>query len=146
MSLAGQGKDPFTKILEGEILMPGEDPSTQAKNEKSVRRGFWNTFARAAGKLPFIDDVVAGYYCALDPETPTRTRAILLAALAYFVMPLDWIPDFVLGFGFSDDIAVLTAAFAAISGSIKESHYVAAREALAKLNRSDGGENDQQAA
>ncbi|MEZ5871403.1 MAG: YkvA family protein [Nitratireductor sp.] len=124
------------KVLEGEILLPGE-AEANARREESVRKGFWKTLAKAAGKLPFMDDVVASYYCALDPATPNRTRAILLGALAYFVMPLDWIPDFILGFGFSDDIAVLTAAFAAIKGSIRESHYTAAREALAKLRSHD---------
>lgn len=141
MSPEKMNDEAFRKVLEGEILQPGDDPSANARREKSVRNGFWRTFTKAAGKLPFIDDVVAAYYCALDPQTPARTRAILLGALAYFVMPLDWIPDFILGFGFSDDIAVLTAAFAAISGNIKEAHYIAAREALARLKgEADSGQ------
>ncbi|MBN9053821.1 MAG: DUF1232 domain-containing protein, partial [Rhizobiales bacterium] len=82
--------------------------------------------------VPFSRDLVASYYCALDPRTPTRVRGILLAALAYFVLPLDGIPDFFVLVGFSDDIAVLTAAFAAIRGHIRPDHYAAADKALAE--------------
>ena len=79
-----------------------------------------------------MDEVLAGYYCALDPNTPTRVRGILLAALAYFVLPLDSIPDFLLGFGFTDDLAVLTAALTAIRSHITDAHRAAARKALAE--------------
>ena len=60
-----------------------------------------------------------------------RVRGILLAALAYFILPLDTIPDFLLSFGFGDDIAVLMAAFAAVGSNITDAHRVAARKALA---------------
>ncbi|MCK3778414.1 YkvA family protein [Sinorhizobium chiapasense] len=114
----------------GEILLPGEE-SEQERREKRVKRRFWPTFRRAARQIPFSRDLVAAYYCAIDPQTPTRTRGILLAALAYFVLPIDIIPDMLAVVGFSDDVAVLTAAFAAISGQIKETHYTKADETLA---------------
>ncbi|MQX49054.1 YkvA family protein [Sinorhizobium medicae] len=113
----------------GEILLPGEE-SEQERREHKVRRRFWPTFRRAARQIPFSRDLVAAYYCAVDPATPTRTRGILLAALGYFVLPLDFVPDVLAMIGFSDDIAVLTAAFAAISGQIKERHYQKADEAM----------------
>lgn len=114
----------------GEILLPGEE-SEQERREKRVKRRFWPTFRRAARQIPFSRELVAAYYCAIDPKTPTRTRGILLAALAYFVLPLDFLPDFLAVVGFSDDVAVLTAAFAAISGQIKETHYLKADATLA---------------
>ncbi|OCP18026.1 MULTISPECIES: YkvA family protein [unclassified Ensifer] len=114
----------------GEILLPGEE-SEQERREKRVKRRFWPTFRRAARQIPFSRELVAAYYCAIDPKTPTRTRGILLAALAYFVLPIDFLPDFLAVVGFSDDVAVLTAAFAAISGQIKEAHYLKADETLA---------------
>ncbi|TCL72794.1 YkvA family protein [Rhizobium sp. BK251] len=114
----------------GEILLPGDD-DTRERREKSVRRKFWPTFRRAVRQIPFSRDVVAAFYCALDPQTPTRVRGILLAALGYFVMPVDVIPDIFAVIGFSDDIAVLSAAFAMISGHIRERHYEAADSALA---------------
>lgn len=103
---------------------------TTARQEDDVRRNFWRTAKRAARHVPFMDDLVAAYYCALDKDTPMRTKGILLAALGYFVLPADVIPDVLLGVGFTDDIAVLTAAFTAISGQIKPAHREAARKAL----------------
>ena len=78
----------------------------------------------------FMEDVVAAYYCALDTRTPTRVRGVLLAALAYFVLPTDFIPDFIFGLGFTDDVAVLTAAITALRSHITPAHRAAAREAL----------------
>lgn len=119
------------KPLDGEILEGAEEKSEA--NENKVRTGFWKTLSLAADKLPFTEEVVASYYCALDPETPTRVRAVLLAALAYFVLPLDTIPDFLIGFGFTDDIAVLGAVLATIRGNIKPAHTDLARKKLAGL-------------
>ena len=114
----------------GEILEPGTERE-QEKRERRVRSRFWPKAKRYARTIPFMDEVVAGYYCAMDPQTPPRVRGILLAALAYFILPLDAIPDFLLSFGVGDDIAVLTAAFAAVRGSITDAHRAAARRALA---------------
>jgi len=102
------------------------------KRERRVRDEFWRTAKRAARHIPFMDEVVAAYYTALDKDTPVRVRGTLLAALAYFVVPLDIVPDFLAVVGFSDDLAVLTAALAAIRPHIKEKHRVAARAALAE--------------
>ena len=99
--------------------------------EKEVRDGFWRTARKAARQVPFMDDVVAAYYCVLDRNTPLRAKGILIAALGYFVLPVDAIPDILLGFGFTDDIAVLSAAIAAVRAHITPAHKAAAREALA---------------
>lgn len=113
----------------GQILRPVDD-AENARREKRVRSGFWRTARRAARHIPFMEDVAAGYFVAMDRETPLRVRGTILAALAYFVMPVDMIPDFLIGFGFTDDLAVLTAAFTAIRAHIKPAHREAARKAL----------------
>jgi uncharacterized membrane protein YkvA (DUF1232 family) len=112
-----------------EILAP-TDRAEEKRREERVRSRIWRTARRAARQVPFLDEVLAAYFCAMDPHTPTRVRGILLAALAYFVLPLDTIPDFLAGFGFTDDIAVLTAAFGAVRSHITDAHRRAAREAL----------------
>ena len=114
----------------GEILLPG-DEDTQQKQEEKVRRRFWPTFRKAARQIPFSRDVAAAYYCAIDRDTPLRVRGILLAALGYFVLPIDAVPDVLAVIGFTDDIAVLTTAFALINRHIKERHYEAADRVLA---------------
>ncbi|WP_416797233.1 YkvA family protein [Ciceribacter azotifigens] len=118
------------EIKFGEILLPG-DEETQERQEKTVRARFWPTMRKAIRQLPFGRDVVAAYYCATDRQTPLRVRGILLAALGYFVLPFDTVPDVLALVGFTDDIAVLTTAFALINSHIREHHYEAADRALA---------------
>ena len=114
----------------GEILLPGEESDAE-KRAKKVKASFWPTFRRAFRQLPFARDVVAGFYCAIDPESPKRVRGILLAALAYFILPFDMIPDILAVVGFSDDIAVLAAAISAVRVHLKPQHYDRADRALA---------------
>ena len=116
-------------VKHGEILLPGEEAETE-KRARKVKTGFWPVFKRAVGQLPFSRDVVAGFYCALDPATPKRVRAILLGALAYFILPFDAIPDMLAVVGFSDDIAVLAAAIAAVRSHMTAEHYEKADKAL----------------
>lgn len=116
------------KIRYGEILGPEDDDVRETK----VRRGFWRTFGRAARHVPFADELVAGYYCAIDRRTPGRVRTMLLGALAYFVLPLDTIPDFLAGIGFTDDTAILLATLAMVRAHIRPEHRAAAERALSE--------------
>ena len=38
------------------------------EHEQDIRRDFWTTLKRFAGQVPFVEDLVAAYYCALDPR------------------------------------------------------------------------------
>ena len=105
-------------------------PAVVARNARIVEESFWKKLLRVAGKIPFAEDAAAAYFCAADPRTPARVRAILLAALAYFVVPFDVIPDFVAGFGFTDDAAVLALAISLVSRHIDDGHRRRARAAL----------------
>ncbi|WP_083593157.1 YkvA family protein [Aurantimonas sp. 22II-16-19i] len=105
----------------------------QTRREKRVRSSFFDTVRRALRHVPFMEDVVASYYCAIDPDTPSATRGVLIAALAYFVLPVDLVPDMLLGIGFTDDIAVLLTAFNAVRGNIRPEHYQRARATLDEL-------------
>jgi uncharacterized membrane protein YkvA (DUF1232 family) len=96
------------------------------------RTDFWSKLKRFAGQVPFVEDIVAGYYCALDPATPMRVRGMLLAAIAYFILPFDFIPDFIAGLGFADDAALVTAVLALVSAHITPRHRAAAARALDK--------------
>jgi len=118
--------------LDGEILGPetAGPEAVDAEDEARVRRGFWPTFRRAVRQIPFGEDLVASYYCAIDPEVPFRVRATLLAALAYFVTPVDAIPDFLPGVGFTDDATVLLGAITLVAAHIAPRHRERARKAL----------------
>lgn len=103
-----------------------------AADERLVRRGFWRKLARYAGKLPFAEDLLAAYYCAFDRQTPLQVRAVLIGALAYFVLPFDGVPDLMPMLGFTDDAAVLAAAMKLVIDSIRPEHREAARAKLAQ--------------
>ena len=109
---------------------PRESNTAEDLGESDVREKFWRTAKKAARHVPFMDEVVAAYYYALDRNTPFRAKAILLAALGYFVLPADTIPDVILGLGFTDDIAVLTAAITAVRAHMTPAHRLAAKQAL----------------
>ncbi|HVQ11208.1 MAG TPA: YkvA family protein [Methyloceanibacter sp.] len=102
------------------------------ERERKVRRDFWAKLKRFVGMVPFVDDLVAAYYCALDPATPMRVRGMLLAALAYFILPTDIIPDMIAGLGFADDAALLTAVVGLVATHITPIHRAAAARALDK--------------
>ena len=109
------------------------------EHERTVIRDFWTALKQFAGRLPFVEDLVAAYYCALDPATPMRVRAILLAALAYFIFRWRYRPLTLLwrGLAFTDDAAVLSALFG-LTSHIKPVHRAAAARALGKEINSAG--------
>jgi len=103
------------------------------RDEALVREKFWPKLAKAAARLPFAEDAVAAYYCAFDRRTPLQAKGMLIAALAYFILPTDAIPDFLLGLGFTDDMAVIATAVSMIRSHMRPEHRDQAREALEKL-------------
>ena len=105
-------------------------PVPLPRDEKIVDRDFWKKLLGVAGKVPFAEDAAAAYFCATDPTTPSRVKATLFAALAYFVMPFDLIPDFLAVVGFTDDAAVIALALSVVASSIRPEHRARARAAL----------------
>jgi uncharacterized membrane protein YkvA (DUF1232 family) len=109
------------------------DPDRLRRDEARVRQGFWRKLAHHADKVPFLDEALAGYYCAIDRRTPLAAKAVLMAALAYFVLPGDLVPDLIPALGFTDDAAVIYAALRAVGSQITGEHREKSRAALARL-------------
>lgn len=103
-----------------------------ARDESGMRRAFWRKARQIAAGLPFAEDLLAAYYCAFDRDTPASVKASLIAALAYFVLPFDFIPDWLPVFGYADDAAVLATAIRVAAAAIRPEHREAARQALAR--------------
>jgi uncharacterized membrane protein YkvA (DUF1232 family) len=103
-----------------------------AQDSEGVRKRFKAKFKRLAARLPFAEDLLAAYYCAFDRETPRHVQLSLLGALAYFVLPFDFVPDFLPLLGFGDDAAVLVTALRMVATNIRPDHREAARQALAR--------------
>jgi uncharacterized membrane protein YkvA (DUF1232 family) len=112
-------------------------PEVVKVNERRVARGFWPKMRRVAARIPFASDALAVWWCARDPATPAAAKGMMFAALAYFVLPTDAIPDFLVGIGFTDDAAVFAALLAVVGKNIKPHHRDAARAWLAKLAADD---------
>jgi uncharacterized membrane protein YkvA (DUF1232 family) len=109
------------------------DVERLARDEDTVRRGFWRKLKRFAARLPFAEDLAAAYYCAFDRDTPLQVKAALVGALAYFVLPFDVIPDMMPLLGFADDAAVLATALRLVASHMKPEHRAAAKRAMAGL-------------
>lgn len=109
-----------------------------AKDPERVRKSFWRKFKSVAAKLPFAEDLLAAYYCAFDRHTPRHVQITLIGALAYFVLPFDFIPDMLPVLGFTDDAAVLAATIKSVVSHITPDHRQAARAALERVRESKG--------
>ena len=102
---------------------------------------FWKKvgrFARRAGK-EVIERALVLYYCLQDPDTPKWARRIIMSALAYFVIPIDAIPDITPFAGFADDFGALVTAMAIVVTHIKPEHWeMADKRLLHWLGRDHG--------
>jgi len=110
------GIDPFKYV--------GRD---EASAESAVREGFAAKAKRHLRKIPLARETVSLYFCLLDPATPLWVKGIVAGALAYFVLPLDAIPDILPFVGLSDDASLLAAAYTAVSAFVTEGHREQAR-------------------
>ena len=108
-------------------------PSVVKVNEARVTRGFWPKITRTAARIPFADQALAAWYAARDPETPMAAKGMIFAGLAYFVLPVDAIPDIFAGIGYTDDAAVITAVLAMVGANIKRRHRDKAEDAVQRL-------------
>ena len=112
-------------------------PAVQRVNEIRVKHGFWPKLARTAARIPFAKQLLSVYYAGRDPETPMAAKGIMLGALAYFVMPVDAIPDIFAGIGFTDDAAVIAAVLATLGAHLKPRHHDQAAQALKRLREDE---------
>jgi uncharacterized membrane protein YkvA (DUF1232 family) len=99
----------------------------QAKNEQLVRDGFTAKAKQYLRQIPMAEEIVALYFCLLDTNTPLWVKGVAGAALAYFILPLDAIPDVLPMIGLSDDLSVLSMALATVSTHLSAEHRAKAR-------------------
>lgn len=97
---------------------------------------------RATSRIPFMDDVLAMYYCAADKKTPSKVRIAIGATILYLVMPLDVIPDFLAVIGFTDDVTALMVVLKLVSSHVNDDHRKKSASALSSL-RGEGLDRSQ---
>jgi len=101
-------------------------------NPKYSEIGFWTKlgrFALAAGR-EVVEKALWLYYAAQRPETPVWAKTVVFGALAYFISPVDAIPDVVPVLGYSDDLATLAAAVSTVAAYIDDTVKAKAAERL----------------
>ena len=96
--------------------------------------GFWEkvkVFALAAGR-DVIEKALWLYYALQRPDTPAWAKTTIVGALAYFVLPVDAIPDVIPVVGYSDDLGALAAAVSMVSMHITKEVKALASAKLAE--------------
>lgn len=111
----------------------------EESQEEYVKRTLWSKIKHTAARVPFLPDVIAMYYTMMDSRTPVWAKATIIAALAYFILPADTIPDIIPLVGFSDDAGAIAAAMAAVRVNMKEEHR---EKAMAVLKGQDWEQQD----
>ena len=138
MAESGQNRD-WQEPNWQEPFTPAEIKAARraARDEAGILAEVLAMMRRLARILPFSEDVLAAYHCVRDPSTPSRVRMILLAALAYLVLPFDAIPDLLPVLGFTDDAAVMAAAISSVRSAIRDEHREQARAMLDEAQYAD---------
>src|SRR4030088_72198 len=99
----------------------GFEPADElAKDRESVRRRLWVQLTRGVANLPSAEALLTADYCAFDSQTPRHVQAALLGAIAYFILPFDFVPDMLPVLGFTDDAAILATAIRMVAGHITQ--------------------------
>lgn len=96
--------------------MAGENNQSSGQYSE---QNFWDKLKRVsvfAGR-EVVEKALTLFYAAQRPETPLWAKMTIYSALAYFILPMDAIPDFLL-VGYADDLGTLAAAIGAVAMSI----------------------------
>ena len=92
---------------------------------------FWRHVRRFVAHVPFIKDVLAMFYATQDAKTPMWVKGMIGAALAYFALPADAIPEVVFfGLGFTDDAAVVLGTLRVVANHVTDDHRAQAERWL----------------
>jgi len=79
------------------------------KKIEYVDENIWGKLEKSGKRISFAKDILALYSYLKDPLVKWYRKAIVVAALVYFIVPIDTIPDLTPFFGYLDDLGVITA-------------------------------------
>ncbi len=105
-----QNGNDLTELEEFDALDFGGE-SEEKTNEKMnyVEENLWEKLERVGKKISFAKDILALIRYMRDPLVSWHRKAIVVAALIYFISPIDTIPDITPLVGYLDDLGVITA-------------------------------------
>jgi uncharacterized membrane protein YkvA (DUF1232 family) len=102
--LNGNNFDDLTELDFG-----GESETRSSEKTKFVESNIWTKLEVVGEKISFAKDILALVNYMRDPYVSWHRKAIVVAALIYFISPIDTIPDLSPLFGYLDDLGVITA-------------------------------------
>lgn len=108
--------------------------TTQALQSKYSEDNFWRKLrrvAKTAGR-EVVEKALCLYYAAQRPDTPPWAKATVYAALGYFILPADAIPDPMPLLGYADDLSALTLAIVTIAAYVDSGVRAKAHERINK--------------
>jgi uncharacterized membrane protein YkvA (DUF1232 family) len=86
-----------------------EDEDAYRRQARQVNERFEEKLDRVGGKLRFAQDLVALFRYFMDAGVAWQRKTIVVAALLYFILPIDAIPDLLPLVGYLDDLGVILA-------------------------------------
>ena len=107
-------------------------------NDNSLWKKLKKVAQKAGRKAVYY--VLVLYYVARDASVPTKLKIKILGALGYFILPLDFIPDAIIGLGFTDDLAALAWALFTIKKYITPEIEKKARDRMREWFGPEEGE------
>ena len=86
----------------------------EREKETTKKSNLWKAMSgqnlkQLGKKISFAKDILALVNYMRDPIVSWHRKAIVVAALVYFISPIDAIPDLTPLFGYLDDLGVITA-------------------------------------
>ena len=102
----------FDELDFGNRKQKVEEEYDEAKVQKKidyVDENLWGKLEKSGKRISFAKDILALYRYMKDPFVKWYRKAIVVAALVYFIVPIDTIPDITPLFGYLDDLGVITA-------------------------------------
>jgi uncharacterized membrane protein YkvA (DUF1232 family) len=103
--------DEFGELRELDFGGKSEEQSKEEhqRKEEYVEENLWYKLERAGKRISFAKDIMALYRYMRDAFVGWHRKAIVIAALIYFISPVDTIPDLTPLFGYLDDLGVISA-------------------------------------
>ncbi len=100
----------FNELKElDELDFGGETEKEVDQKIQYVEENLWTKLERVGRKISFAKDIFALVRYLRDPLVSWHRKAIVAAALIYFISPVDAIPDITPLIGYLDDLGVITA-------------------------------------
>ncbi|MDG3043205.1 YkvA family protein [Bacillus sp. B6(2022)] len=87
--------------------------------------------AQKAG-VSLVYAVLLLYYTLQKPEVPVKAKTLIIGALGYFILPIDLIPDTLVGIGYTDDLGAITFALLQVAMYIDDDVKGKAKDRLGK--------------